>query len=1021
MLIFERLKCGIMVDLNVFIAQASFEALPYGVVYQDLEGAILKFNQEALDILGLTRDQLMGKTSIDPGWRSVRADHSPFPGEEHPAMQVLKSGKSVSNVIMGVNNLAAGHRKWIRINSRPLFENDKLQGVVSFFEDITESVDNENELTFSRRVSNFLLKASKTLNQASAEDFDPVLEDLLQEFHAITGVDRCYLRCFQNLNPNSKALWTVLSQEGLKTSKQEDSEVFNKILDWCYQQEWNTSRILVDANNEAGSNELKELLSTAELEGFMACPMINSKGEASGFLAIAVMDQERFSFDPGVLKAIEFFADLLSSFFDRQKSFWSLRERIKELQCIYNVSQIIVKQGGIDFNFLQESVDAITEGFLVPEATRIELIANNIKYRSKDIGKPIGNTYKAELSCPSMGLTYLKACLAEGLEFLPEERVLIDRLADMLQTEMQRRAFVQRLEESNERYRIIAKSESIYFLRVDLEGNLIACSEKYLEDFEWAFQGEDPKGKSITNTISDYHLPKVAKMVEECLRRPGTVVKGEIDKPKSDGKSFSTFWEFKALKNAVGELSEIQCIGLDVSAVKKAEGIADRFKTASDQSSNGAVLTDAEGNIEYVNSRFCELSGFSESELIGKNGFFIFHEDFFPQREVLLARLSQEGALRNEVVKVKFASGTSVDVLLNALVGAKEGESYVYYSLVDITNRLEQEKKILEQNTRLEAILKSLPNQIFVNSVQGEYLEYYPGFNSQDQRDLDFLIGRNIKDILPINIAEPILKLIRDSVENQEMKSLSYKRTINGEERWFEAIISPLDANKVLRFVRDVTIQKEYEEQLLRFNIAIHQSPVGIVIADLNGAIEYASPSNKKISGYDPEDLLGLSTRVFASGKTSAAVYKEMWSNLLAGEIWEGELLNKNKAGEEYWERLSITPMKGPEGEITRYMALKQNIDQERRFKENLMRQNEIFREISNTQSHDVRGPIARLLGITEFIQQNEVDEKEMREFIEGINSSAQELDQITRKIVGLSAAASSLELENKENQIAKD
>lgn len=1011
-----------MVDLNAIAAQASFEALPYGVVYQNLEGVIVKFNQEALDILGLTREQLTGKTSIDPEWKSVRADHSPFPSEEHPAMQALKSGKKVSNVIMGVDNPAAGHRRWIKINSRPLYENDQLQGVVSFFEDITESIDNENELTFSRRISNFLLTASKTLNQASSEDIDPVLEDLLREFHAITGVDRCYLRCFQNLDPNGKAFWMVLSQEDIKAaSKQEDSKAFNEILDWCYLQKWNTSQILVDSNNEASSNELKELLSTAKLEGFMAFPMINSKGVASGYLAIAVMDQERFSFAPGVVKAMEFFADLLSSFFDRQKSFWSLKERIKELQCIYNVSQIIVKQGGHDFNFLQESVDAITEGFLVPEATRIELIANNIEYRSKDIGKPIGNTYKAELSCPSMGLTYLKACLAEGLEFLPEEHVLIDRLADMLQTEMQRRAFIQRLEESNERYRIIAKSESIYFLRVDLEGNIIACSEKYLEDFAWAFQGVDPKGRSITITICDYHLPKVAKMVEECLSRPGTVVKGEIDKPKSDGKSFSTFWEFKAMKNAAGELSEIQCIGLDLSAVKKAERIADRFKTASDQSSNGAVLTDAEGNIEYVNNRFCELSGYSESELIGKNGLFIFHEDFFPQRELLLARLTQEGALKNEVVKVKFASGTTVDVLLNALVGPKEGESYVYYSLVDISNRLEQEKKILEQNTRLEAILKSLPNQIFVNSVQGEYLEYYPGFNNQDQRNLSFLIGRNIKDILPISIAEPMLKSIRDSVENQEIQSLNYKRTINGEERWFEAIISPLDASKVLRFVRDVTIQKEYEEQLLRFNIAIHQSPVGIVIADLNGAIEYASPSNKRISGYNPEDLVGLSTRVFSSGKTSAAVYKDMWTNLSAGESWEGELLNKNKAGEEYWERLSITPMKGAEGDITRYMALKQNIDQERRFKENLMRQNEIFREISNMQSHDVRAPIARLLGITEYIQQNEVNEKELPEFIEGINSSAQELDQITRKIVGLSAAASSLELKNKENQITKD
>ncbi len=995
-----------MVEFSDSVVKMAFEEAPYGMVYQDLDAKVLKFNQKALDILGLTADELRSRTSVDAAWQSIREDLSPFPGEEHPAMQVLKTKKEVSGVIMGVINPKVDLHKWIRINSRPLFIDKKLIGVVSYFEDITESFNNENELNFSRQISGFLLKASKVLNQTSPEDIDSSLLDLLQQFQVIVEADRCYLRCFENLNPDGKSIWKAPKQ----SIREVETEVFEELLEWCYQSESPDNHVIVDAGNKVQSKELKDLLRKGGLKGFLAFPMINNKGLASGYLGIEMVGTDKFSFPSGVIKAMEFFADLLSSFFDRQKSFWSLQERIKELQCIYNVSQILVKQEGDNFDFLQASVDTITDGFLVPESTQIELIANNIEYRSKDIGKPIGKTYQAELNCPSMGLTYLKACLAEGVDFLPEEYVLVDRLADMLQTEMQRRAFVQRLEESNSRYRIFAKSKSIYFLRVDLEGNIIACSEKYMEDFGWAFQGADPKGKSITDTISDYHLPKIAKMLEQCVSRPSNIVKGEIDKPKSNGKFLNTFWEFKAIQNSAGEIVEIQCIGLDISAVKKAERLAGRFKTASDQSSNGVVLSDSEGNIEYVNRYFCELSGFNEPDLIGKNGLTIFHKDFYPQRELLRERLSKEGLLNNVEVEVKFASGKRVDVLLNALIVSKKGESYIYYSLVDITDRLEQGKKILEQNTRLEAILKALPNQIFVNSLEGEYLEYYSGFNQQGGKDLSFLIGRNIKDILPSTLVEPILKSIHDAVKNQEIQSLDYKRWVNGEVRWFEGIISPLDDKKVLRFVRDVTIQKEYEEQLLRFNIAIHQSPVGIVIANTDGVIEYASPSNKNISGYAPEDLVGLSTNIFASGKTADNVYVEMWNKLNQGETWEGELLNRNKAKEEYWERLSITPMKDEDGEVKRFMALKQNINNERQFKENLIKQNQIFRKIANQQSHDVRGPIARILGVVDHLENTKLKESELTEFITSIGISAKELDQITRDVVQLSVEASRIE-----------
>jgi len=81
-----------------------FEISLQGIVYQDSEGLIVNANPAAQRILGLTLDQMQGRTSSDPNWRAMKEDGSDFPGEEHPAMVALKTGKVIQNVIMGIFN-----------------------------------------------------------------------------------------------------------------------------------------------------------------------------------------------------------------------------------------------------------------------------------------------------------------------------------------------------------------------------------------------------------------------------------------------------------------------------------------------------------------------------------------------------------------------------------------------------------------------------------------------------------------------------------------------------------------------------------------------------------------------------------------------------------------------------------------------------------------------------------------------------------------------------------------------------
>lgn len=124
-----------------------------GVVLQDHNGAILHHNAAAARILGLSREELTGRTSVDPRWRATRADGSTFPGEEHPAMVTLRTGEPQSDVEMCLET-ADGERRWISINSRPLRTSATVApyAVVATFRDITDTRDLAEKLARHQRL-----------------------------------------------------------------------------------------------------------------------------------------------------------------------------------------------------------------------------------------------------------------------------------------------------------------------------------------------------------------------------------------------------------------------------------------------------------------------------------------------------------------------------------------------------------------------------------------------------------------------------------------------------------------------------------------------------------------------------------------------------------------------------------------------------------------------------------------------------------------------------------------------------
>jgi PAS domain S-box-containing protein len=167
-------------------------AMAEGIVLQDAAGVILACNSNAERILGLTADQMMGRTSVDPRWQAIHEDDSPFPGETHPAMVTLRTGKPCSKVIMGVHK-PDERLTWLSINSEPLFRaNEPMPyAVVASFSDITEQKDYENLLR--RQNKQLAALQETTLALIKQLELDELLTEIIRKAAALVNTEHGYL------------------------------------------------------------------------------------------------------------------------------------------------------------------------------------------------------------------------------------------------------------------------------------------------------------------------------------------------------------------------------------------------------------------------------------------------------------------------------------------------------------------------------------------------------------------------------------------------------------------------------------------------------------------------------------------------------------------------------------------------------------------------------------------------------------------------------------------------------------
>lgn len=221
----------------------------------------------------------------------------------------------------------------------------------------------------------------------------------------------------------------------------------------------------------------------------------------------------------------------------------------------------------------------------------------------------------------------------------------------------------------------------------------------------------------------------------------------------------------------------------------------------------------------------------------------------------------------------------------------------------------------------------------------------------------------------------------------------------NGTNRWWALVGVKLSEKRFLGFTRDITERKITENELIKLSRAIQQSPVSIIITDLNGIIEYVNPKTCELTQYFEDELIGSNPSILKSGKLDNEVYKNLWETISSGNEWFGEFQNKKKNGELFWEVASISSIYNKNGERTKYLAIKTDITEKKAFIQELEiaktkaeASDRLKTEFMNNISHEIRTPLNGILGFAQLIADSETADSDKLKYIEVMESSSNRL-----------------------------
>jgi len=339
------------------------------------------------------------------------------------------------------------------------------------------------------------------------------------------------------------------------------------------------------------------------------------------------------------------------------------------------------------------------------------------------------------------------------------------------------------------------------------------------------------------------------------------------------------------------------------------------------------------------------------------------------------------------------------------------------------TRELEIKSQEIETNEKkLRTITSSIQDAIVMLDAKGNILFWNPASERMFGYTSHELQGRKfIECIIPTNDHEKFAKILKELIENKTGKKRSYgygkiieiecKRK-NKEVFPAELMVSEVEIQEesnLIALLRDITQKKIEETEKRILSRAVEQSSVGIEIWDTDGIIQYVNPKFTEITGCERDEVVGTKTSLSKSHFNPGEGYEKIWETISAGKDWHGEFFNRKKNGDLYWDSTLISPIKDIGGNISHFIAIKEDITRRKDMEMELLSAKESAEAASRSKgeflanmSHEIRTPMNAIIGMTELTLGTALNE-EQREYLKIVQDASRSLLKLLNDVLDFS------------------
>lgn len=502
-----------------------------------------------------------------------------------------------------------------------------------------------------------------------------------------------------------------------------------------------------------------------------------------------------------------------------------------------------------------------------------------------------------------------------------------------------------------------------------------------------------------------------AKMIEDDKRilNEGKVIEVQEE---FNGRIYTTI---KFPIRIEGKPAYLAGFTIDITESKKAEKdlreALELQKVILDNASYVIFSTNPKGIIQTFNPAAEKMTGYSAAEIVNKHTPEIFHdpveifeyaktlseelgETIHPGFQVFCAKATRKLANEHEWTFIR-KDETRVPVLLsvsvlydnsgnisgflgiaNDISERKDADRLLKIRTLELKESEEKYRTLFEQSKDAMLIID---NNIFVDC------------NDAALNMLKFKFKKELLNTHPSELSPSVQPDGRLSYEKaEEMMNIakekgSHKfewvhRKADGEDFFVEVFLTiiPYRKRQIIHTAwRDITDRKKAEEKILTLSKGVEQSPATIIISNKEGNIEYVNPKFTEVTGYAFEEVYNKKLELLKFGRYDDKTYRELQEAVTKGIMWKGELLNRKKNGELFWEQVSISPLRNENGDITNFIAVKEDISERKKMMEDLIvskekaeKANQLKSEFLAQMSHEIRSPINTMVSFTSLIEE---------------------------------------------------